>query len=286
MNNQKKIGPFIRYDKEPNDIQYGSLYTMEVILPVPNCKKRTVRVYLPEGYKKDKKYPVLYMTDGQNIVDKYTTLYGAWDIDVRQHELIEEGYSPFIVVGIDCPNVGHIFRVMEYTLQELKISIRYAKFHYNKKPYSDLLMDYIINTLKPLIDQHFSTYTDREHTAFGGSSMGGLAAFNYGTKCKETFGFSLCFSPAFFLFKKKDLYRYVDSLNINPKEYGKFYFYSGDAEYEHQFLKPTIEMYNYFKNHGFNDDQVALDIDKPQKHCEYAWSLHFPDAMKFWLKDL
>lgn len=286
MGKINRIGPFIKYTKEPNDIQYGSLYTMDVVLPVPYCKKRTVRVYLPEGYTKNKRYPVLYMTDGQNIVDKYTTAYGAWDIDVRQHELVEEGYTPFIVVGIDCPKVGHIYRVREYTLQDVDISRRYAGRHYKEEPYSDLLMDYFVNTLKPIIDENFSTYPDKEHTGFGGSSMGGLAAFNYGTKRKDVFGFSLCFSPAFHLFNKKELYEYVDSLNINNEEFGKFYFYTGDVEFEHLFLKPTIDMYNYMRNRGLDNNQVALLIDSTKAHCEAAWSEHFNEAMRFWLKDL
>ena len=163
---------------------------------------------------------------------------------------------------------------------------RFAGNHYNEEPYSHKLMEYVVNILKPVIDNYFSTNPDKQHTAFGGSSMGGLAAFDYGSKYHDTFGFALCFSPAFHLFSKKVLYEYVDSLNINPKEYGKFYFYSGNVEFEHLFLKPTIEMYNYFKNRGFDDNQVALKIDKSQKHCEAAWNKHFPDAMKFWLKDL
>ena len=101
----KNIGPFKLYNQKPNDITCGYLYTMDVILPVPNCKRRTIRVYLPQGFSMKKRYPVIYMTDGQNIVDKYTTAFGAWDIDVRQKELIEEGYHPFIVVGVDCPKV-------------------------------------------------------------------------------------------------------------------------------------------------------------------------------------
>ena len=78
----RQIGPFKLYTKKPNDITWGNLYTMEVVLPVLEQKKRTVRVFLPEGYSTNKKYPVLYMADGQNIVDKYTTASGAWDIDV------------------------------------------------------------------------------------------------------------------------------------------------------------------------------------------------------------
>ena len=282
---KERIGPFTRYDKKPNDIRYGSLYTLNVTLPVPYCQKRTIRVYLPDGYSEENRYPVMYMTDGQNIVDKYTTAYGAWDIDVREHQLIKEGYPPFIVVGIDCPRVGHVYRVREYTLQDVPIMDKHVGPHKGKEPYSDILMDYVVNIVKPMIDHYFYTLPQREFTAFGGSSMGGLAAFNYGTKCKETFGFALCFSPAFFLFDKKKLYDYVDSLNINPYEYGKFYFYSGDVEFEHQFIKGTTDMYHYFLKHGYDESNVHLEIDKTQKHCEAAWNKHFKGAIRFWLKE-
>ena len=221
---EKAIGPFKLYTKQPNDIQCGHLYIMDVILPVPNCKKRTVRVYLPEGYKKDKKYPVLYMMDGQNIVDKYTTAYGAWDIDVRQRDLIKEGVEPFIVVGIDCPKVGYVYRVQEYTFQNVPIMKKYAGKHPEAISYSEVYMDYVVDKLKPIIDKYFPTRKEREYTAIGGSSMGGIAAFNFGTLYKDTFGFALCFSPAFHLYNKKELYEYVDSLNINPDEYCKFFF--------------------------------------------------------------
>ena len=200
---------------------------------------------------------------------------------------MEQGFTPFIVVGVDCPKRGWLERTREYTLQDVKISRKNAgRFYENQNPCSDALMDYIVNQLKPLIDQYFSTNPDKEHTAFGGSSMGGIAAFNYATRRNDIFGFSLCFSPAFFLYEKKELYDYVDSLNINPHDYGKFFFYSGAVEFEHSFLEPTKEMYQYFVSKGFDKDRVGLKIDKTQKHCEAAWNKHFAEGMKFWLKDL
>ena len=281
-----QIGPFKLYTQEPNDISCGHLYTMNVILPVPNCKKRTVRVYLPEGFSYKKRYPVLYMLDGQNIVDKYTTAYGAWDIDVREHELMQEGVRPFIVVGLDCPKVGVMYRVLEYTLMDVMVSKKYLPKGVSEipTPYSNIIMDYFVNKIKPLVDSLFPTLPEKEFTGIGGSSMGGLAAFNFATTHKDVFGFALSFSPAFHLFDKKVLYDYLDSLNINPQEFGKFYFYTGDVDFEHEFFKPTIEMFNYFVKRGFSHDQVALLVDSTKAHCEASWSEHFSSAIRFWLK--
>ena len=279
----KKIGPFKLYTKIPNDIKYGHIYTMDVILPVPNCKKRTVRVYLPENFDKRKRYPVMYMTDGQNIVDKYTTAYGAWDIDIRQHELIKQGYPSFIVVGIDCPKVGMIYRVQEYSFMDVPITDRLYRKHIGAKAYSDVFIDYVVNKLKPIIDDNFPTIREKEFTAIGGSSMGGIAAFNFATMYPEVFGFALSFSPAFHIYRKKELHEYIESLNINPERFGRFYFYTGNVGFEHSFFKPTIRAFNYFKDRGFDDNQVALLVDSTKAHCEAAWSEHFPSAIKFWL---
>lgn len=279
---KRKIGPFTIYNKKPCDIQYGTLYTLDIVLPVPHCCNRTLRVYLPEDFSFEKRYPVLYMLDGQNIVDKYTTAYGAWDIDVRQHEYVEEGGRQFIVVGLDCPRVGHKYRVREYTLMGLDILFKKGE-KIDPHPYSDVLMDYLVNVLKPLVDRHFPTLRDRENTAIGGSSMGGLASFNFATSYKDVFGFALCFSPAFHIYDHDDLYRLVDKLNLNPYEYGKFFFYTGAVDFEGLFLEPTKEMYYYMLNRGFNEEQVGLSIDLEKTHCEAAWSEHFNEAIKFWL---
>lgn len=279
----KKIGPFNLYTKTPNDIKYGHLYTMDVTLPVPNCKKRTVRVYLPENFDKNKRYPVMYMTDGQNIIDKYTTAYGAWDIDVRQHELIKQGYPSFIVVGIDCPKVGVVYRVQEYSLMGVPLASHFMRRHNDAKAYSKQLIDYVVNELKPIIDDNFPTIREKEYTAIGGSSMGGIAAFNFATLYPEVFGFALSFSPAFHIYKQRQLKEYINSLDINPERIGRFYFYTGNVGFEHSFLRPTIRAFDYFKRRGFNDDQVALLVDTTKAHCEAAWSEHFPSAIKFWL---
>ena len=83
---QKKIGPFRLYEKVPNDINFGHIFTMEVELPVLYYKKRIIRVYLPEHYDESKEYPLMVMADGQNMVDHYTSAFGAWELDKRQHE--------------------------------------------------------------------------------------------------------------------------------------------------------------------------------------------------------
>ena len=279
-----KIGPFKLYTKKPNDIQFGSIYYMHVTLPILYSKKRIVRVYLPENFDKNKKYPVLFMSDGQNIVDKYTSAYGAWDIDVHEHNLIKEGYRSFIVVGIDCPVVP-VHRGLEYSFPFLPIitketdeyNIRNLEFE------SHLFYKFIAEELLPLIKKHFPIEDDKSFVGAGGSSMGGVYALSLLTSYPELFGFGLLFSPGFFLYSKKKVTEYMN--HVLPKlDNHRLFFYTGNVGFESLFLKRTVDMYNYFKSNGFDEKHIHLLIDEEAEHNEPSWSKHFEEAIRFWLK--
>ena len=124
-----KIGQFKKYTKTPNAISCGTLYTLKVKVDVPFEQERTLRVYLPEDYDGQKRYPVLYMCDAQNIVDAYTTAYGEWDIDDHMHQLLKQKHRSFIVAGLDCPYVP-FHRMREYVV---------ASSHYRNKKRTMLL---------------------------------------------------------------------------------------------------------------------------------------------------
>ena len=128
---------------------------------------RNLRIYLPPGYDSEpqRRYPVLYMHDGQNLFDAKTAAYGvAWDIGATMDRLIASGQiAPAIVVGID--NTKD--RIPEYT------PCCDPKYGGGKL---DAYMAFIVDTVKPYVDQSLRTLPDREHTAIMGSSLGGIAS--------------------------------------------------------------------------------------------------------------
>ena len=73
------------------------------LLAMPGLdRKRQVRLYLPPGYAtSNKRYPVLYMHDGQNLFDEATAYAGEWKVDETLDALAKEGRLELIVVGID-----------------------------------------------------------------------------------------------------------------------------------------------------------------------------------------
>lgn len=280
----EKIGPFKLYTKTPNDIHYGKLYTMEVELPILYSKKRTVRVYLPEDFDENKKYPVLFMADGQNIVDKFTSAFGAWSIDVHEHNLIKQGYPSFIVVGIDCP-VNPIHRALEYSFPNIAIETKETGEYNDKnlKFESHLLYKYIALDLLPMLKQYFPISDLREDIGVGGSSMGGVFSTSLVTSYPEVFGFALIFSPGYFLYSKEKVLKYIDE--IFPKlDDHRLFFYCGNLDFESKFVDRTYSIYRYFKLKGFKEENIDIVIDSECGHNEASWSKHFEEAIRFWFK--
>jgi predicted alpha/beta superfamily hydrolase len=140
--------------------------------------KRKLRIYLPPSYQENmrKRYPVLYMHDGQNLFDAKTAAYGAeWTVDETANRLIAMGQmGEIIVVGIDnTPD-----RIPEYT------PCCDPKYGGGRL---DAYRRFIVSTLKPYIDRSYRTLPQREHTAIMGSSLGGIASVYIAQKEPQVF---------------------------------------------------------------------------------------------------
>ncbi len=125
---------------------------------------RTIVVWLPPGYEEgdpEARYPVLYMHDGQNIFDAYSSSIGVeWNVDESLTRMIEsDQVRPLIVVGIY--NTGE--RVFEYT--DVPDRDRGGGG-------ASLYADFVVNDLKPFIDSQYRTLPDRANTGVMGSSLG------------------------------------------------------------------------------------------------------------------
>lgn len=288
MNIPKKIGQFTRYIGNPSTMKYGYYYQCVFSLPFSKEKQRMVRVWLPEDYdfsNPNKRYPVIYMSDGQNLVDRYLSAFGEWELDKTVHQLMKDKYSGVIAVGIDCPKDSNE-RGKELCPPYPPRSGIIPKNRKDLVPCADKYIDYIVNDIKPIIDELFYTISDKEHTAIGGSSMGGIMAFFAYIYRPDIFGFSLSFSPAFFFYLKNNWFEILDSYHVSPDKNGKLFIYVGGKEFEAKFLTPTCYTYYYFVRHGFKNDQVALLVDSEQIHHEGAWAKYLPNALTYWLKSI
>lgn len=278
----KKINDYLLYEKEPNTIHpKGRVYVKTFFFNTNNrFKKRLVRVYLPSTYdfnNPEKRFSVLYMLDGKNLFDDYTSFVGEWGIDEIIESQIEKGLDEGrIVVGIDAPKTN-IARTLEMTPKGIEPSI---KGYDTNSGYAELLGEFIFNDVKNDIDKTFYTKTDKEHTGVGGSSMGGLMAFYLGRTYPHKVSYALCFSPAFFLFQWESFQKMLEEFYVGGP-IPKYYFYVGGVGFEGEFVKATEDTYKYFKSLGYDDKTVKYVYDPTQEHNEKAWNKHFLDAYLF-----
>jgi predicted alpha/beta superfamily hydrolase len=231
-------------------------------------RERKVWIYLPPDYNKDttKRYPVFYMHDGQNLFDKTTSFAGEWEVDESLNKLFDAGDKGCIVVGIDN---GGANRLNEYS------PWRNAQYGGGEgKAYTNFLVE----TLKPYIDLNFRTKKDRENTAIGGSSMGGLISMYALMEHQEMFSKAAIFSPAFWFA--------LDSCLNHPVMKGKqfpikIYFTAGTTESTS--MVPDInKMEKMMLGIGFKANEYKIVPKTDGQHAEWFWAREYPSAYK-WL---
>lgn len=276
---KNKIDVFKRYTKKPNTISRGALYiaTLKFL-----GEDKIIRVYVPHNYdfeNKNKRFPTIYMFDGQNIVDKYTTAFGEWNIDEEinigiKNKLIEG----LIVVGIDSP-ADDIKRMNEMNPTTKNIQIPYDTVI--NEEHLDEFMDFIVNEVKPLVDKTFFTKKEREFTLLGGSSMGGLASFVGQIKYNNIFKGALSFSPAFCLYTNESIIEEINKFDFNKM--GKIYFFMGNKGFEKELYPAMNVMYNELCKHDI-DHKIKYVFDSEGEHNEAEWRKHFLEAIIYLLK--
>jgi predicted alpha/beta superfamily hydrolase len=150
--------------------------------------RRRLTVYLPPGYDADpqRRYPVLYLHDGQNLFDPTDAAFGvAWDAHFTAERLIRAGrIPPLLLVGIDSTPA----RIDEYTPHHDSSEkaggrgLLYARF--------------LAEEVKPFIDSRYRTLPDPEITGVAGSSLGGLISLAIAREYSDRFGLCAALSPS------------------------------------------------------------------------------------------
>lgn len=235
----------------------------EFTLPAPQLHgDKTIWVYLPVGYAESfDTYPVIYMHDGQNVFDHTDTQRREWHVEEKLNDL--HGHA--IVVGIE--HGGDKHRIDEMT--------PFANDTHGGG-HADDYLDFIINALKPEIDNRYRTLTDKAHTTIFGSSVGGLISFYALLKFPEVFGNAGVFSPSFWF--SHEIYDYIKTVD---KIEGRIYIMAGDRESNHM-LPDIAEMEQLILERVTNPAQLFKKVVHNGQHNEKLWRKEFIEAYK-WL---
>ena len=228
-------------------------------------RTRRVWIYLPPSYSaSNKKYPVLYMHDGQNVFDDATSFSGEWGVD-EAIDTLGLKTRECIVVGIDN---GGDKRLNEYCPYDFSLNGIAAN---NKSNVGEggKYVDFLVKTLKPFIDKKYRTLKDSKNTFTAGSSMGGLISMYAVLKYPNVFGGAGVFSPAFWVGPK-----IFDDIKAKGKKVNaKIYFYAGDEEGE-TMVPMTLRAFN--EMHKVSKSKMCEVIRAGGKHNEPRWRIEFP----------
>jgi predicted alpha/beta superfamily hydrolase len=267
---QDSIKPDISNLKQVKDIQHTVSKNVTVIdtaFFIPQLKRtRRVWIYLPESYNASrlKKYPVLYMHDGQNVFDEATSFAGEWGVDEALDSLTEKT-KECIVVAVDN---GGDKRMNEYNPYDHK------KFG---KGEGDKYVDFLVKTLKPFIDKKYRTLKDRPNTFIAGSSMGGLISLYAVLKYPKIFGGAGVFSPAFWV--APALYNEIKKKTgaVNAK----VYFMAGGQESE-TMVQDMLKAFDAMRK--LSKSKMTTVIRSEGKHNEATWRKEFPEFYNWMMK--
>ncbi len=261
----------------------------DVVSPQLN-NQRDVFVWLPPSYAaSERRYPVIYMHDGLNLFDRFTSYSGEWQVDetVTTLALADPRYEA-IIVGL--PNMKEK-RGVEYSPYD------YDLFGARLVGQGDFYMRFIIETIKPLIDHDFRTRPETAATGIAGSSMGGLISLYGFLRYPQVFGLCGAFSTAYW-FGENALLR---TAHERATGHGRVYLDVGTKEGETllnwtqippeqtdaaycdgvRVLRDALVAGGYTDGHNlmYVEEEGAL-------HREAAWARRLPEALRFLLREI
>jgi predicted alpha/beta superfamily hydrolase len=237
-------------------------------LPSP----RNILVYLPPGYDSDsaRRFPVLYLNDGQNLFDGATSFVRGeeWGVDETAHELITAGLiEPLIIVGLY--NTG-VHRIDEYTPTADPRSKKGGK--------ADLYGRMLVEEVKPFVDSCYRTQTGPNKTGLGGSSLGGLVSMHLALKYPTVFGKLVAMSPSAW-WDRGAILREVCSLRVKPST--RIWLDTGTKEGGYT-IRTIRALRDALIAGGWRlgDDLSYLEA-RGEHHNEIAWGKRMGPALQF-----
>lgn len=233
-------------------------------------RTRRVLVYLPADYANNpqRRYPVLYLHDGQNVFDEATSYSGEWGVDETLDRLRAAGQDPTgsIVVAVDNDNQHRSDEYIPWRNAEIKAGGQGGAY-----------VDFLAHTLKPYIDAYYRSRPDAAHTGIAGSSLGGLISVYAALKYPHVFGRVGVFSPAFWVCN--------DSLKAFAKTHpaaptARFYFVCGPQESD-TMLPLMTAWRNELRAEGVPAANLSFHAPADGQHREWFWRREFPAAYQY-----
>lgn len=246
-------------------------HRFKVWFPLPDGgEERTTYVSLPESYLMDldKRFPVLYMFDGQNVFYDSDASFGtSW----RMADYIQNNHPEVIIVAVASnqhPDNGRLEEYSPYTFFSPNYGSVFGRGYDT--------MEWFVSDLKYRIDTNFRTLPDRDHTFVAGSSMGGLMSIYALLEYNHVFSRAAALSPSLWT-SPRELHRMISHASIDPNT--MIYINYGSEEFcNHANQRRAFrEISAHLKRRGIF---VSRHIIQGGSHCEACWGEQIPYFMK------
>ncbi|MGV3023856.1 alpha/beta hydrolase [Streptococcus suis] len=263
---------------------YLDMKTHELEVPF-TARKRRVRVLLPKGYEEDvdKTYPVVYFHDGQNVLYSKEAFSGhSWKVipTIKRNPDIEK----MIIVAIDNDGLERMHEYAAWKYSEMGI----PGIQFGGK--GTLYAEFVMDVVKPFIDQTYRTKPDKPHTAMIGSSLGGNITQFMGLAYQDQIGCLGVFSSANWLHQEA-FDRYIERQALDKAQ--RVYIYVGTEEADdtdktlmagnikQSYINSSLTYYRQLIAGGVDLDNIALEVVSGAVHNEEAWAAYLPDCLRF-----
>lgn len=236
-------------------------------------EERYLTIYVPDGYEDNSRFPVLYMFDGQNIFFDNEATYGkSWGM----YDYLTSHDVPLIVVGIDSSRNHDNTRLCEYSPYDCE-DWKFGHIQGRAKKH----VRWIVEVLKPYIDDNYPTYPDRYNTFIGGSSMGGLISYFATLTYNDVFSCAACLSPSLWANTPK-LLNLTKRAKLDPDT--TFYMDYGSEETKGKGFKIANDSFwqciEVLKNKCIN---LSINVVQGAHHNEESWEKRVPTFIKLFL---
>ena len=243
-----------------------SFLEKEFVMPGVNDLSHKVWLYLPPDYASSKKkYPVIYMHDGQNLFDDKTSYVGEWKVDEILNKIHKETGKGFIVVGIEHGGKERVNELTPWAHEQ----------HGGGK--GKQYIHFIVNTLKPYVDANYRTKPQQKYTGLIGASLGGLISYYGGLTYPDVFGKIGALSTSFWFSSKV----YDMTKKKGNQQNLRMYLLVGGKE-GGSMAPDMIKAEKMLLESGFNKANLTSKLNKEAEHNETFWSSEFETVVK-WL---
>jgi enterochelin esterase-like enzyme len=239
---------------------------------------RFLRVWLPPGYddpeNATRRYPVLYLNDGQNLFEASTAFGGVeWGVDETADRLIREGtIPPMLIVGLDNAGKNRIREYMPHrSLQPMILRVQGSRYPV-----------FLMKEVMPFIARNYRVATGAENTGLGGSSLGALIALYTASVRPGVFGRLLLESPSLWASNRQSI---KDSRQVRvwPERVflGTGTAETGREDRDRSVVDDVREFAATLRRAGLDEQRLRIVIEDGAAHNEASWARRFPEALAF-----